>query len=221
MSGPGAPTRPFVVLPCLQLVEQQEAFLEIDDYSSLGAALKSRASPLTQYRIPVPPLAADGPSGNTCPWCPPHFRHDTSFRPPHSVFKITLPSLTGRVKLGHPDPESYFASEVKSCVPQPAQSNLPGLFSPLRDEENRGSVTFSLSTATLKGLVHFCLLFAVDSLSFAAASTDFLRNIDRSEGDSMIKAVVAVKMKIDPRINLCVFCIMLFVYNIVDYLGTL
>jgi hypothetical protein len=81
--------------------------------------LKSREHELMQNLLPV----FVGPSLNKCPKCPLHFLQITSvliIRWEKSFFNSTL-SMLALSKLGHPVPESNFASEENNSAPQPAQ----------------------------------------------------------------------------------------------------
>src|SRR6266481_4775204 len=64
-----------------------------------------------------------GPSSNTCPRCEPHRAHVTSVPPPKLEWlaALTASPPIGCQKLGHPVPESYFASELNNGLPQAAQ----------------------------------------------------------------------------------------------------
>ena len=53
---------------------------------------------------------------------------------------LTVPSLAGDEKLGHPVPESNLALDEKSGAPQHAQLNIPGRFSLLSGLEKGRSV---------------------------------------------------------------------------------
>ena len=73
-----------------------------------------------RYRWPV----GAGPSGNTCPRCPPQRLQITSVRIIPwllSSRSSTASASAGSVKLGQPLPESNFASDRNSSAPQPAQ----------------------------------------------------------------------------------------------------
>src|SRR3989344_5916625 len=86
--------------------------------------LKSRAQEFIQYLLPV----FVGPSLNKCPRWPPHFLQMTSvlcIPCEKSSFKITFSLDAEESKLGHPVPESNLVSELKSSVPQPAQTYIP------------------------------------------------------------------------------------------------
>jgi len=96
-----------------------------------------------QYLFPV----GFGPSSNTCPRWLPQFLHSTSVRfiPPLLSSFNSMFSFIASEKLGHPVPESNFASDVKSLAPHTLQLKLPSL-SVLRCLPlPLGSVPFSLS----------------------------------------------------------------------------
>ena len=87
--------------------------------------LVAPSSPCTLYPIlgsdcgtfsnsSAPKLPLVGPSGKTCPRCPPQFAHLHSILPSHSRFTDTRLSSIVFQKDGHPLPESYFAEEGKS-----------------------------------------------------------------------------------------------------------
>ncbi len=61
-----------------------------------------------------------------------------------SVSVSTLSPVLGRVKLGHPVPESNLSSESKSGLPQQTQRYRPGSFDALYLPVNAGSVPFFL-----------------------------------------------------------------------------
>src|ERR1700675_2523468 len=76
----------------------------------------SREIELMQYLRPV----GAGPSSKTWPRCASHLLQRTSVRLIKrllSVSVLTLASDAGAKKLGHPVPESNFASESKSVLP--------------------------------------------------------------------------------------------------------
>ncbi len=74
------------------------------------------AAELMQYRSPV----GLGPSSKTCPRCEAPAFDLTSVRVMPSVRSLcstTRPGSTGRVKLGHPVPESNLSVELNSGSP--------------------------------------------------------------------------------------------------------
>src|SRR4051794_33181408 len=96
-----------------------------------------------------------GPSGNTCPRCPPHAAHMTSVRTMPNVVSVsssTLSSVAGAEKAGQPHPESYFASELKSSAPHPAQWYVPESNTWSYSPVNGRSVPFSRSTWYCSGV---------------------------------------------------------------------
>src|SRR3989344_3838204 len=76
-----------------------------------------------QYRSPV----SVGPSSNTCPRWELHLAHRISVRTIPWVSSVSRFIAPGRdlSKLGHPVPESNFASEENSALPHAAQRNIP------------------------------------------------------------------------------------------------
>ena len=76
-------------------------------------------------------------------------------------------SLAGAKNAGQPQPESYFVSELKSSVPQPAQRYVPGSktwsYSPVK----AGSVAFSRRIRYCSGVSsarHCCSVFSIFSM---------------------------------------------------------
>src|SRR5271168_5414177 len=77
-----------------------------------------------QKRWPV----GAGPSGKTCPKCASQRAQMASVRvipKLRSLSVATLSANSGCEKLGHPVPESNFASELKSGVPQHTHRYVP------------------------------------------------------------------------------------------------
>ena len=88
-------------------------------------------------------LVGFGPSSNTCPKCAPHLLQFTSVRTiPYEVSEMysILSSEIGFQKLGHPEPESNFASDEKRSSPQHVHLKFPSSFMSLYFPENGGSV---------------------------------------------------------------------------------
>ncbi len=63
-----------------------------------------------------------------------------------SVSVATASGFAGAKKLGQPVPDSYFASDRNSSVPQPAQRYVPGRCSSHRAPLKARSVPFSRRT---------------------------------------------------------------------------
>ncbi len=100
--------------------------------------MKRSAAPFMQYRSPV----GAGPSVKTCPKCPPAVER-TSVRSINRVLSdrsMTASDRIGRVKLGHPVPESNLSSERKTDSPVSAATYVPVRFSVLSGLENGRSV---------------------------------------------------------------------------------
>src|SRR5271165_6337840 len=91
-------------------------------YSYFGSSFSE--AELMQYRSPV----GRGPSGNTCPRCPPQRAQCTSVRAMPRVRSVVVPTALGRgaKKLGQPVPLSNFVDDSNSGRPQAAQAYMPG-----------------------------------------------------------------------------------------------
>ena len=99
-----------------------------------------------------------GPSSNTCPKCAPHLLQFTSVRViPYDVSEIysIFSSLTGFQKLGHPEPESNFASDRNNSSPQHEHLYAPSSLLLLYLPENGGSVPWLIQTSYWFGLSSF------------------------------------------------------------------
>src|ERR1700722_1348849 len=85
--------------------------------SNLSTGINRNDAEFMQYRAPSGP----GPSSNRCPRCESASLDRTSVRDMpsvRSVFVITFAGSIGRVKLGHPVPESYLSSELNNGSPE-------------------------------------------------------------------------------------------------------
>jgi len=82
--------------------------------------LKLNAAELMQNLFPV----GSGPSLNTWPKWELHFLHKTSvlFMSKDVSFLVLILPLIDLKKLGHPEPESYFASDLNNLLPQVAHA---------------------------------------------------------------------------------------------------
>ena len=85
-----------------------------------GSGINRSAAEFMQYRKPV----GSGPSVKTCPKCASQSAHFTSVRNTpalKSFFSRTFSAAMASQKLGQPVPESNFAFESKSALPQSTQ----------------------------------------------------------------------------------------------------
>src|SRR5450631_4321288 len=127
-----------------------------------------------QYRSPV----GRGPSGKTCPRCPPQREQVTStLRIPNvlSSWESTFSSAAGWKKLGQPQPESNFESDRNNSCPQAAHLYTPGVVTPSYSPVNGRSVPFSRSTRYCSGvnsLRHSSSVFLIFSVMFILVALD-------------------------------------------------
>ena len=86
------------------------------------SGMNLRATEFMQYRFPV----GLGPSSKRCPRWASHREQCTSVLVmPQEVSFVMPMGASGAIsqKLGHPDPEENFSSEVKRMAPQPMQAS--------------------------------------------------------------------------------------------------
>lgn len=84
-----------------------------------------------------------------------------------SLSVSTLAFVAGRVKLGHPVPESNLSSESKSSFPQHTQRYTPGSLEALYFPVNAGSVPFCLVIRYCSGVSsarHWSSVFRIFSV---------------------------------------------------------
>src|SRR5215213_10067512 len=89
------------------------------------------------------------------PRCESQAAHSTSVRTMPwlvSASVLTLSSSAGALKLGQPHPESNFASELNSSLPQAAHLYVPLSFVKLYSPVNGRSVAFRRATAYCSGV---------------------------------------------------------------------
>ncbi len=104
-----------------------------------------------QYRSPV----GGGPSGKTCPRWASHDAHRTSVRTttsPRSLRSLRASPAAGEWKLGHPVPESNFASESKRAARHTTHRYVPGSFALQYAPVKAGSVPHSHVTRYCSGV---------------------------------------------------------------------
>src|SRR5947208_6071325 len=148
----------------------------------LSFSCRSSAQLLMQKRSPV----GRGPSSNTWPRWPPQRAQTTSVRvmPCETSSRTSTASATaGSVKLGQPEPESNFVSELNSSAPQPAHLNTPWSLVRAYLPVNGASVACRRNTAYCSGVNserHSASVFSIFCMS--SGPVVVLTRYDRPHG---------------------------------------